>query len=239
MDLEDKYLTSTWPDWVPRKKGRKKTRLVRLFYGKGRMRIRTLGLIAGATCCICAVVSAQPPTYKLGAINMQEAIAGTKDGQKAAQQLDAKAQPKQKEFDQRQTELAQLQDQFNKGGSVLSEDKRNQLLRDIDQKKKALERDISDAKEELTAAQQDALQGLGQRMMALIEKYAKDNGYSLILDFSNPSTPVLYASSAIDLTQDIIGLYDKANPVGRSGVSAPDPEDRGLRAKPRQVSAIR
>ena len=64
-------------------------------------------------------------------------------------------------------------------------------------------------------------------MMAVIEKYAKDNGYSMILDVSNPNTPVLYASSGIDITQDIISLYDKTStnggPAARPGASATPP----------------
>lgn len=146
-------------------------------------------------------------------ISIQEAIVKTKEGQKASQQLDAKFQPKQKEFDQRQSELARLEDQFNKGGSVLSEEKRNQLTREIEGKKKRLERDMSDARDELAAEQQRFLQGLGQRMIALIEKYAKDKGYTLVLDVSNPNTPILYASPAIDLTQEIITQFDQTSPV--------------------------
>jgi outer membrane protein len=158
-------------------------------------------------------MSAQPPATKVAVISIQGAIAGTKEGQQASRELDAKVQPRQKEFDQRQTELAQLEDQLNKGSSVLNEDKRNQLVRDIDQKKKKLERDISDAKEEFSAEQQRLLQNLGSRMLVLIEKYAKDNGYVLVLDVSNPNTPILYFSSAIDITQDIIARYDKATPA--------------------------
>jgi outer membrane protein len=180
------------------------------------MRIRTLSLTAGVAFCLCAALGAQSPPTKIGVISMQEAIGKTKDGQKAAQQLDAKFQPKQKEFDRRQNELAQLQDQFNKGGSVLSEEKRTGLLRDIDQKKKTLERDISDAKDELAAAEQDVFQGLGPRMKTLLDKYAKDNGYALIFDYSNPAASILYAATAMDVTQDIIALYDKANPVSSS-----------------------
>src|SRR6185312_1846110 len=156
-----------------------------------------------------AAVGVTPPATKVGVISVQGAIVGTKDGQKASQELDAKFAPRKKDFDARQSELASLQDQFNKGGSVLSEDKRNQLARDIDEKKKRLERDTQDAQEELQSEQQRLLQSLGQRMMAVIEKYAKDNNYSVILDVSNPNTPVLYASSGIDITSDIISLYDK------------------------------
>jgi outer membrane protein len=175
------------------------------------MNTRTVILTIAAAVYLAVPANAQSPAGKVGVISIQGAIAETKEGQKALQQLDAKFQPKQKEFDQRQSELAQLQDQFNKGASVLSEEKRNALMREIDRKRKTLERDMSDTKDEFAAEQQRVLQGLGQKMMALIEKYAKDDGYSLVLDVSNPNTPILYASPAIDLTQDIIVLYDKGN----------------------------
>jgi outer membrane protein len=168
--------------------------------------VALLGLAFGA--------AAQQTTGKVGVISVQGAIVGTKDGQKASQELDAKFSPRKKEFDTRQSELASLQDQLSKGGSVMNEDKRNQLTRDVDEKKKRLERDMQDAQEELQGEQQRVLQGLGQRMMAVIEKYAKDNGYTMILDVSNPNTPVLYASSAIDITQDIVSLYDKTSANG-------------------------
>jgi|SRR5579875_642959 outer membrane protein len=171
-----------------------------------------------AALALCAGLAfgadAQQPPTKVGVISVQGAIVGTKDGQKASQELEAKFTPKKKEFDARQAELQQLQDQYNKGGSVMSEDKRNQLARDIDEKKKRLERDMQDAQEELQGEQQRVLSGLGQRMMAVIEKYAKDNGYTMILDVGNQNTPVLYASSAIDITQDIIQLYDKTSTNG-------------------------
>jgi outer membrane protein len=46
----------------------------------------------------------------------------------------------------------------------------------------------------------------------VIEKYATQNGFALVLDVSNPQTPVLWAASAIDITNDIVKLYDQANP---------------------------
>jgi outer membrane protein len=178
------------------------------------MLLRSSLISAAALMALALGATAQQTSGKVGVISVQGAIVGTKDGQKASQELDAKFAPRKKEFDTRQSELASLQDQFNKGGSVMNEDKRNQLTRDIDEKKKRLERDMQDAQEELQSEQQRVLQGLGQRMMSVIEKYAKDNGYSVILDVSNPNTPVLYASSGIDITQDIISLYDKTTVNG-------------------------
>ncbi len=185
-------------------------------------------IFAVAACaCLALGAYAQQSSMKVGVISVQGAIVGTHDGQKASQELETKFNPKKKEFDTRQSEIAQLQDQYNKGGSVMNDEKRNQLARDIDEKKKRLERDMQDANEELQSEQQKVLQGLGQRMMAVIEKYAKDNGYTMILDVSNPNTPVLYASSGIDITQDIVQLYDKTStnggPTATPSAAAPAP----------------
>lgn len=188
-------------------------------------------LMSAVLMCTALGAYAQQMPGKVGVISVQGAIVGTKDGQKASQQLDAKFVPRKKDFDTRQSEVAQLQDQYSKGGNLMSEDKRNQLARDLDEKKKRLERDMQDANEELQGEQQRVLQGLGQRMMAVIEKYAKDNGYSMILDVSSPNTPVLYASSAIDITQDIVQLYDKTSsngaPAAMPGTPAARPSGPG------------
>src|SRR5438270_932660 len=95
--------------------------------------------------CLAFSASAQQAANKVGVISVQGAIVGTKDGQKASQELEVKFAPKKKDIETRQTELAQLQDQYNKGGNLMNEEKRNQLARDVDEKKKRLERDVQDA----------------------------------------------------------------------------------------------
>jgi outer membrane protein len=92
----------------------------------------------------------------------------------------------------------------------MSETAKSELVRNIDQKTKAFNRDLEDANAEWEQDQQKVINELGQKMMVVIDKYAKDNGFSLILDVSNPNTPVLYASNTIDVTKDIIDLYDKS-----------------------------
>lgn len=176
-------------------------------------------LISAAMVCLSGAAFAQQ-AQKIAVINIQSAIINTKDGQKANAKLESEYEPKKKDFDSRNAEITGLQDQLNKGGTLMSEDKRNTLVRDIDEKKRRLERDLSDARDEMQKEQQDLLGNLGQRIMAVIEKYAKDNGYALVLDDSAPSTPVLYTSTAIDITQDIVNLYDKTT-VNGAPSSAP------------------
>ncbi len=177
---------------------------------------------AAALLCLAWGASAQAPS-KIGIINMQGAIVGTKDGQKAMQQLETKFEPKKKEFDTRNSEVTQLEDQLRKGGTLISEEKRTQLERDIDEKKRRLQRDVEDAREALNTEQQAVLSGLVGRIQAVIEKYARDNGYAVIFDTTNPNNPVLYSSSGNDITQDIVALYDKTSVNGAPAVTPGTP----------------
>ncbi len=173
---------------------------------------------------------------KVGVINLQSAIVGTKDGQKAANDIQARFNPKKADLDKRQGEIAQLQDQLNRGRNTLSEDARQKLVREIDQKTKSLNRDTEDARAELDQQEQKIMNELGSRIVAVIDKYAKDNGYVMILDVSSPQTPVMYASNTIDITRDIIELYDKNAPSAApgtgtttSGIVAPAPKPAAAR----------
>ncbi len=161
---------------------------------------------------------------KVGVINIQGAIISTKDGQKAAADLETKFAPKKKEVDARQNEINGLKDQLQKGQNTMSELAKQELMRRIDGQSKTLQRDMEDDQTELQEEQQAALQKLGQRLMVVISQYAKANGYSLILDVSSPQTPVLFASNTIDITKDIIDLYDKNSSPGTAMPPAAAPK---------------
>jgi outer membrane protein len=159
--------------------------------------------------------SSQPG--KVGIIHIQNAIISTKDGQKAASELQGRFAPKKAELDKKQSSIAALQDTLRKGSATMSEEAKAKLMRDIDANNKSLQRDTEDAQADLDQEQGKIMQELGGKVMAVIEKFATANGYSLVLDVSNPQTPVLWAASAIDITSDIVKLYDQANP----GTAAP------------------
>jgi outer membrane protein len=169
---------------------------------------------------LALLAPAQSPG-KVGVINIQGAIISTKDGQKAAGEIQSRFNPKKAELDRRQGELGQLQDQLNKGRNTLSEEAQQKLVREIDQKTKSLNRDTEDARAELDQEQQKLMGELFSRIQVVLDKYAKDNGYSLILDISSPQTPVMYASNTIDITREIIDLYDKNAPSATSAAPAP------------------
>ena len=172
--------------------------------------------LLGLSCGILAFAQAGAPPTKVGIINIQGAIIQTKDGQKAAGDINTKFAPRQREVERKRTELETLETQFRSGVNTMSEEAKQKLSREIDLKRKLLQRQMDDAQAELDQEQQRVLQDLGQKMMVVIDKYAADHGFALILDVSSQQTPVLYASNSIDITREIVDLYDK-----NSGLPAP------------------
>jgi outer membrane protein len=165
---------------------------------------------------------AQAAPSKVGIIHMQNAIIGTKDGQAAAKALEEKFMPRRKEVEKKQADIAALQNQLRASSNTASEDVKNKLMRDIDAKQKSLQRDAEDFQAEVDAEQQKVLGELGGKIMAVIDKYATDNGFAIIIDVSSQQSPVLYAATSIDITREVVGLYDK-NAPGAAPAAAPAP----------------
>jgi outer membrane protein len=161
---------------------------------------------------------------KVGIINIQQAIAQSSDGQKAARELQAKFAPKRTELEKMQNELNALQDQLRNQEKTLSDDARNKLMRQIDDKTRALNRSNEDATQEFQTAEQDAINEIGQKMMGIITDYAEKNGLAIVLDVSSPQTPVLYADQPSNITQAVIDQYNKTHAAAAAAAPAAAPK---------------
>ena len=171
------------------------------------------GIVMAQAAAPAAAPPAAPATMsaptKVGVIQIQAALAATKEGQKAAAELETKLAPRKKELEGKQSEIKDLQDRLAKGGNTLSDSAKEDLTRNIDTKTKSYNRQLEDAQAALEQEQQKLVNVLGQKMMAVIDKFAQQNGFAIVLDVSNQNTPVLYASNTVDITKEVIDLYDK------------------------------
>ena len=80
------------------------------------------------------------------------------------------------------------------------------------------------------------MQELGTKMMTVLTKFATENGFAAILDVSNQATPVLWAASEINITNDIVKLYDAKYPLTAAAPPAAAP---GTAAKPSATAPAR
>jgi outer membrane protein len=164
-----------------------------------------------------------PTGNKVGIINIQQAIQLTNEGKRDLEALDKKFEPQRTTLQSLQKEVQGMQDQLKTQGDKLNEEARAKLVRDIETKQKSLQRQLEDAQGEYQGAQGELVNRIGGKLMEVLDKYAKANGYAMILDVSNPQSPVLWASAPIDVTQEIATAYNATSNVPAPAASSTPP----------------
>ena len=178
------------------------------------------GVAAGALAHAQApAVSGGPVPTKIAVINLSEAMARTKEGQLVAKQINDKFGPKKADFDKRQQEIDQLQEKLNKGRATMSQDAQNQLASEIQKKGTDLKRFGEDSQTELDNDQAKATNELQTRMQPVLQNYAIQNNFAIVIDVGQQS-PVLFYASATNITDVIVALYDQAHPVAAAAAPA-------------------
>lgn len=171
--------------------------------------------------------SATAPVLKVGVLDLNEAVGRTKEGQKASEDLQAQFSPRNAELQKLAQEIQELENQLRMQERTLSDDARLQIARRIDQKRRTAQRLQEDFQADLQIVQNEHLGKIWANMQKVIDQYAREKGYGVVINSAatNPS-PVIYAASAVDITEDIIRLYDQQYPVQEK------PAASGGQAKP-------
>ena len=141
--------------------------------------------------------------------------------------LSKKLEPKQNELKGQNDEIESLQKQLNTQGDKLNEDARANLVKQIETKKKSLDRQLQDAREDAQNQQNEIAQRILQKLGPVLIKYATDNGFGMIVDTSQPwpQSPVVWWGESVDVTKAVVDVYN-----AQSGVAPPPTTGTG--AKP-------
>lgn len=164
--------------------------------------------------CLALAVGAAAQESKIALLNVQEAISRTGEGQKLIRELEQKYEPTRQRLEAKQTEVNQMRDRYQKGTNTMSDEAKRNLARDIQKAEVDLQRETEDARGEFSQEQGELFNSVGSKMMAVIDRYSKANGFQIVMDISNPQSPVLYAVNEVNITNAIITAYDAAHPVG-------------------------
>jgi outer membrane protein len=162
---------------------------------------------------VAAAAYAQPA--KIATIQVQAALAQTKEGKNSLQTLENKFSARRSALEKKQNDIAALQNQMRAGSATMSAEAKDRLARDFDAKTKELNRENEDYQADVQHDEGQIVQALGQKMMAIIQKYAQENKIAMVVDVS-PQGPVLWADPAIDITTEIIKRYDEAYPAAEA-----------------------
>jgi len=161
---------------------------------------------------------------KIAVIAFQVAVGQTNEGQRNFADLQKKYAPREDQLKNLNDDIETLTKQLQTQGDKLSEVERASRAKAIDDKKKKLDRDAEDARNDFQQEMQD--------MYNVLEAYAQQQGYTIVLDVAQQQTPVLYATESTNITKAVIDAYNL-----KSGVPAPPAQPAAAAPKPAPQSA--
>ena len=190
--------------------------------------VLTLTAALAAACVLStSAIWAQAPaaagssaSSKVGVISIRQAIVTTAEGKVASAELQSQFASRQNEIENLNKQISDLQQRLTSSTGKLSQEEEARLRQQGQRLAQRLDRMNTEYQEDVNAAQADVIDRIGRKMVDVLDRYARENGYAVVLDSSAQSTPILYASTQIDVTQDIVRLYDQAYPV-KAGAAAP------------------
>ncbi len=170
---------------------------------------------APASSTPAVATTTNPSSGKVGIIDVQQVIVATNEGQRDFETLQKKFDPKRNELQGMSKEVDTLKSQLNTQGEKMNEEARAKLVKDIEAKQKVLQRQAEDAQNEFQQEQNTIAQRILQKLGPVIDKYAKENGFGLLIDSSNPwpQGPVLWANQAVDISKVIVDQYNTVSGV--------------------------
>jgi len=104
-----------------------------------------------------------------------------------------------------------------------------------------LQRSAEDAQNDFQTEVQDMYNSLASKVFEVVDTYAKDQGFTLVLDASQQQSPILWAAEATNITAPVIAAYNTKSGVPAPPAAAPSaPAPQGTRppaAAPRKPAA--
>jgi outer membrane protein len=148
---------------------------------------------------------------KMGFIDLDRAMMSTKEGKKALDEFQKTYEVKSKEIQDKQTALEKAGSEFQAQQMTLSEEKREERQAQIDEQQVALTRLKEDYQKSLERKRNLLISLILGKMQPVISDYAKKNVFSAV--FIIQQQMLAYVDTGVDITNEIIKLYDAANPV--------------------------
>jgi outer membrane protein len=164
---------------------------------------------------------------KIAVIMFQPAVMQTNEGKRNFADLQKKYDPKRTQLKAASDEIDSLKKSLQTAGANLSDTERQNRLRTIDEKEKAFQRLQEDTQNDFQQDLQQTYTQLAEKVFAVLQSYAQQNGYSLVIDGSTQQSPVLWANQGTDISEAVIQAYNQ-----KSGVPAPPTPAAGTPSAP-------
>jgi outer membrane protein len=141
---------------------------------------------------------------RIAIIDLQRAVVETEDGLRAQAALRKYVDRRQSELNARQEELMRKKDDLDKQAKVLSKDALQRASDDWQRQAVDLQGVLNASNQELQRRQSDVMAPVYNRVVGLVRKIARREGFDLIVE----RQAVPYVRAELELTDRVILLYN-------------------------------
>jgi outer membrane protein len=160
------------------------------------------------------VQTARPPVpfpqdAKMAFVNLQRVATESAEGKLSVSKVNTLVQTKQNEGNDRNKALQANQQKLDQGGSVLSENARAQLQKDIERQQTEIQRFQQDAQTEINDLQQQLQTDFINKITPVLDAVATERKLQVLFNASDAG--FAWVDPGLDLTDDVIQKLDAAS----------------------------
>jgi len=179
-------------------------------------------LILGVLALAATAAAAQTEPMKIGVFDPEVLWKQTEVGKKYNQDLSAARDRLQAQIDRKQDELEALKSRLRQQQTSLSEDKVNEMKKEIIGKQTDLDRLNEDSTKEMKYQLGEVQSRFQEMLVRTLETFGRERGFTLVLNRG----VVDFSAASVDISQELIGKFNEMHKVqATAGPPAKKPAD--------------
>jgi outer membrane protein len=160
-----------------------------------------------------------PEGAKFAFVDIQAVASNSAEGKAATAKLDEMKKKKNGDLLAKNTALKSMQDKLSAGGTVLNDQARGQLEKDIEKAQRDLQFAQQDAQTELSEMTNQLQADFQEKLNPVLESIRSEKG--LLMIFSIRDSGVVAAEAGLDLSGEVVKRFDAANKTAPAAAPAP------------------
>ncbi len=168
------------------------------------MRVIVSALVIVSLALLGGTASAEP---KIAIVDLQQVLQSVDDAKAAKKILQGELTRKQKVLNAKQEELKKLKEEYDSQGMLMTPEKKRAMEQRLQQGLVELQSFMMENQRSLAEAEAQATGKILKKIQGIVQVMAKKKGWSLVL--VNAGDNVLYAEPKLDITNEVIRMFDK------------------------------
>ena len=152
-----------------------------------------------------------PEGAKIAYVDLDRIAQASTEGKAAAGRIQEYQKKKLAEIQEKNKQIEEMRKKLEQGGTVLSEEARSQLEKDIDRSTRELQFMQQNAQAEAQQLERELNEDFQRKLNPILQKIAEEKGLHML--FSIRDNGAIWANTGLDLSMEVVKRMDAAEPA--------------------------